>query len=154
MNNQTLREKIVNMFNRGAAYLYLYSEYESLRMEVDHYIYSHLGTVIDTIIDKSVGMTSAEKYNDIRNRCIKLFRMIRDRVMTGYYFTPRTLIDKWKFTNFPEPQISTAEFMRQPWVVKCLYERERREYDEWVNDRKLISEAKSLREFIREVAAT
>jgi len=122
VNDQALREKIVEMFNRGAAHLYLYSEYESLKMDVEFYVNSHLNTVIDSAIGKSDGKTNFEKHKDIHSRCVNLFRMIRDRKLTGYYFTPRTLIDKWDYTNFPESKTTWAEFMKLPWVDDCLLE--------------------------------
>lgn len=90
MNNQTLREKIVEMFNRGASHLYLHSEYESLRIHGYSFI-------VDLIIDKAEGKTNKEKYIEVRKKCAMLFREIRDRVIVGEYFTPRTLFLNWKY---------------------------------------------------------
>ena len=115
MNDQTFRKKIIDIFNRGAARLYLYSEYESLRIDEGDCCF-----VLDTIILKSNGRTNRDKYNDIRKRCISLFRKIRDRRLTGFYFTPRTLIDKWKYLGTLPPAMSSKEFYTQPWVMQVL----------------------------------
>jgi len=142
MNNQTLREKIIEMFNRGAAHLYLYSEYESLRMNPDVH-----GFIIDSVIIKATGKTNPtnrSKYGNVRKRCMQLFRMIRDRKLTGYYFTPRTLLDYWEHLAYPKSQISTAEFMKQPWAVKALEERQRQEHEDRNRAREL---ARCLRRF-------
>jgi len=150
MNNQALREKVAEMFNRGAYELYLPSVSKPLYTDGGDFT---IGTIV---LNKAKGKTNQEKYNDIRKRCVVLYRRILYERLTGFYFTPYTLLYKWEplgsIADLPEISLNEwrmreADFMSQPWVVNLLMERDQREIDE----RKPINElVRCLRRF-REV---
>ncbi len=135
-----LEKELGDVFNWGAWRLYRYDAFEDLEIGEDDFSMFMFPV-------KFQG-TNQEIYTEVRKRAIVLFRLILDKRLTGYYFTPRTLLDKWKHLVQVESKVTHEEFMKQPWVVKALAERDQRQLDEYNEDRNASRElARCLRRY-------
>lgn len=86
LHSYRLTMKVVELFNRGAFKLH-YHEYPDLHIEYTVFI--------EPLLEKVDG-TDDQKYYAVRHKCVKLYRLIRDRILVGHYYTPRTLLLSWK----------------------------------------------------------
>lgn len=89
MESYFLEEQMIKIFNQGAFRLHFF-DYEDLHLTG----YTFL---LDAIIDKAGGKNNEEKYLEIRRKSISLFTKIRDKILVGHFYTPRTLLLNWEF---------------------------------------------------------
>lgn len=117
MDDRTLEEKLADVFNRGAYQLHFF---DFLDLNI------RKGEFSMFMFPVKVKGTNERIYREVRKRAVRLFRMIRDKRLNGFYFTPRTLLWAWEQLDWPESSISSKEFRKQPWAAEIV-ERHSRE---------------------------